>query len=86
MNTGDILYELYEPSISNEFRGEISDFSLQLIQNHLTLTSCGIFDLDYTLIRNVIGTVATYIVILIQIGNLSQQDLNNNSTLSPNND
>ncbi|XP_035723179.1 uncharacterized protein LOC118442088 [Vespa mandarinia] len=82
----NILCELYEPSTSNEIRMKIRDFTLQFIQNPLILTSCGIFDLNYTLIRNVIGTVATYIVILIQIGNLSQQDLNNNSTLSPNND
>ncbi|XP_046827955.1 uncharacterized protein LOC124428180 [Vespa crabro] len=65
---------------------EISDLTLQLIQNHLTLTSCDIFDLDYTLIRNVVNTVITYIVILIQIGNVSKQDLNENSTSSTKND
>ncbi|KAL2725482.1 gustatory and pheromone receptor 32a-like [Vespula squamosa] len=54
---------------------EICDFTVQVIKNPLTLTCCGIFDLDHTLIRNtanVIGTVITYLVILIQIGNISQ--------------
>ncbi|XP_043487493.1 uncharacterized protein LOC122514623 [Polistes fuscatus] len=52
MNTGDILCELYEPSTSKEFRAEVFDFTLQLLQNPLSFTSCGFFDLDYTLIRN----------------------------------
>ncbi|KAF7413827.1 hypothetical protein HZH68_002316 [Vespula germanica] len=71
-DTGDILCELYEPSTSNEFRTEIRDFTIQFIQNPLTLTCCGIFDLDYTLLRSVIGTIITYLVILIQIGNIPQ--------------
>ncbi|KAL2725489.1 putative gustatory receptor 28b [Vespula squamosa] len=69
-NTGDILCELYEPSTSDEFRAEIHDFTLQLIQNPLSFTTCGFFDLDYTLIRNVIATITTYLVILIQVGNV----------------
>ncbi|KAI4479086.1 hypothetical protein M0804_011225 [Polistes exclamans] len=69
-NTGDILCELYEPSISKELRAEIRDFIIQLIQNPLLLTTCGFFNLDNTLISNVISTVTTYLVILIQVGNV----------------
>ncbi|XP_046829432.1 putative gustatory receptor 28b [Vespa crabro] len=67
-NTGDILCELYEPSICKEFRAEIRNFTLQLIQNPLSFTTCGFFYLDYTLIHGAIGLIITYIVILIQIG------------------
>ncbi|KAL2746788.1 putative gustatory receptor 28b [Vespula maculifrons] len=84
MKTGDIVCELYEPSTSKEFRAEIRDFTLQLIQNPLTFTTCGFFYLDHTLIRNVIGSVTTYLVILIQVGNVPIQvfieDLNLSST------
>ncbi|XP_047344244.1 putative gustatory receptor 28b [Vespa velutina] len=83
-NTGDILCELYEPSISNEFCAEISDFTLQLIQNPLIFRINGFFDIDHTLIRNVIGIITTYIIILIQVGDLPQA-LIKNSTLSTNN-
>ncbi|XP_043664259.1 uncharacterized protein LOC122627279 [Vespula pensylvanica] len=83
-NAGDILCELYEPSTSKEFRAEIRHFILQLIQNPLSFTTCGLFYLDYTLIRNVIGTVITYLVILIQIGNVSIQTFVKNSTFTAN--
>ncbi|KAH0949903.1 Gr6 [Eciton burchellii] len=77
-NTGDIICELYEPSTSKEFRAEIRDFTLQLIQNPLIFTACGFFNLDNTFIHGVIGSVTTYLVILIQVGDLS----NGNFTIS----
>ncbi|KAI4479092.1 hypothetical protein M0804_011231 [Polistes exclamans] len=86
MNTGDILCELYEPSTSKEFRAEVFDFTLQLLQNPLSFTSCGFFDLDYTLIRNIISIMITYFVILIQIGNTPSNIFIENSTLSNSSD
>ncbi|KAK2575947.1 hypothetical protein KPH14_007309 [Odynerus spinipes] len=59
---------MYEPSASKELRSEIRNFIHQLIQNPLTFTACGFFDLDHTFIQNVIGSVTTYLVILIQVG------------------
>ncbi|KAF7407538.1 hypothetical protein HZH66_002075 [Vespula vulgaris] len=70
--------------VNNEFRAEIRDFTLQLIQNPLSFTICGFFDLDYTLIRNVIATVITYLVILIQMGNIPSEFIVENSTLITN--
>ncbi|KAF7407531.1 hypothetical protein HZH66_002068 [Vespula vulgaris] len=64
---------------------EIRDFTLQVIQNPLIFTTNGLFDLDHTLIRSVIGTVATYLVILIQVKNVSQEVLIENSTIWTNN-
>ncbi|XP_047371098.1 gustatory receptor 68a-like [Vespa velutina] len=68
MNTGDILYELYEPSTSRKFRDEIRNFMFQLIQNRLKFTACGFYDVDHTFIYGIIGSITTYLVILIQIG------------------
>ncbi|KAF7413835.1 hypothetical protein HZH68_002324 [Vespula germanica] len=81
--TGDILYELYEPSTSKTFRDEIRDFTFQLIQNRLTFTACGFYDLDHTLIYNAISFITTYLVILMQIGDKPKvffDDTNYNST------
>ncbi|XP_047344179.1 gustatory and pheromone receptor 32a-like [Vespa velutina] len=84
-NTGDILCEMNEPSISKEFCTEIHDFILQLIQNPLSFTTFGFFDLDYTLIRNIIGIIASYLVILIQVGRVPYDVFVKNTTLSTNN-
>ncbi|KAI4489503.1 hypothetical protein M0802_011038 [Mischocyttarus mexicanus] len=70
--------------ISSDTATEIRDFTLQIIQNPLSFTTCGYFDLDYTLISNVIGTVTTYLVILIQIGPTPSIIDVKNSTLSTN--
>nr|ALG36126.1 gustatory receptor 2 [Sclerodermus sp. MQW-2015] len=83
-NTGDIICELYEPSTSKEFRAEIRDFTLQLIQNPLTFTASGFFNLDYTFIHGVIGSVTTYLVILIQFGDIQKPDAILNSTMFTN--
>ncbi|XP_043685960.1 putative gustatory receptor 28b [Vespula pensylvanica] len=77
MNTGDILYELYEPSTSSKFRDEIRNFTIQLLQNRLTFTACRFFDLDHSLIYSSIGLITTYLVILLQVGDKPRILLNN---------
>ncbi|KAL0116062.1 hypothetical protein PUN28_011132 [Cardiocondyla obscurior] len=79
-NTGDIICELYEPSTTKEFRAEIRDFTLQLIQNPLIFTACGFFNLDHTFIHGVIGSVTTYLVILIQVGDLPSGGKSNSTS------
>ncbi|XP_035723056.1 uncharacterized protein LOC118442026 [Vespa mandarinia] len=81
-NTGDILCELYEPSTCKEFRAEIHNFTLQLIQNPLSFTTCGFFNLDYTLIHGMFGAVITYLIILIQIENVSSYTFVESSTFT----
>ncbi|XP_035723070.1 gustatory receptor for sugar taste 43a-like [Vespa mandarinia] len=76
-NTGDILCELYEPSTSKKFRDEIRDFTFQLTQNRLTFTACRLYDLDHTFIYSAIGSITTYLVILIQVGDKPKVFLNN---------
>ncbi|XP_012276873.1 putative gustatory receptor 28b, partial [Orussus abietinus] len=69
--TGDIICELHEPCTSKQFQMEIKEFLLQLIENRLDFTACGYFTLDYGLIRTVIGSITTYLVIFIQIGDIA---------------
>ncbi|KAI4479167.1 hypothetical protein M0804_011306 [Polistes exclamans] len=83
-NTGDILCEMHEPSTSMEFRQEVYNFTLQLVQNPLSFNACGFFDLNNRLIYGVIGGITTYLVILIQIGGIPIQIFYTNSTESNN--
>ncbi|XP_014612275.1 PREDICTED: gustatory and pheromone receptor 32a-like [Polistes canadensis] len=83
-NTGDILCEMHEPSTSMEFRQEVYNFTLQLVQNPLSFNACGFFDLNNRLIYGVIGGITTYLVILIQIGGIPIQIFYTNSTESTN--
>ncbi|XP_014612276.1 PREDICTED: gustatory receptor 68a-like [Polistes canadensis] len=84
-NTGDILCELHEPSTSMEFRQEVYNFTLQLVQNPLSFTACAFFDLNNRLIYGLIGIVTTYLVILIQIGSTASKNIFENSTVPFNN-
>ncbi|XP_078037686.1 uncharacterized protein LOC144470441 [Augochlora pura] len=70
-DTGELVCQLYEPSTSKEFRAEIRDFSLQMVQNPLVFTACGFFYLDETFVQGVIGTICTYLVILIQVSEVN---------------
>ncbi|XP_047344288.1 uncharacterized protein LOC124946910 [Vespa velutina] len=47
---------------------EIRDFMFQLIHNHLNFTACGFYDLNHTFIYGMVGSITTYLVILIQVG------------------
>ncbi|XP_033332408.2 putative gustatory receptor 28b [Megalopta genalis] len=70
-DTGELVCQLYEPSTSKEFRAEIRDFSLQMVQNPLVFTACGFFYLDESFVQGVIGTISTYLVILIQVSEVN---------------
>ncbi|XP_014483702.1 PREDICTED: uncharacterized protein LOC106749101 [Dinoponera quadriceps] len=58
---------------------EIRDFTLQLIQNPLIFTACGFFTLDHTFIHGVIGSITTYLVILIQVGDIASETPENDT-------
>ncbi|XP_043289333.1 putative gustatory receptor 28b [Venturia canescens] len=73
--TAVIICQLHEPSTSKAFRDEISDFLLQMTQHTVTFTACGLFTLDCSLIHGMIGSITTYLVILVQIGDTSNSSL-----------
>ncbi|KAF7407539.1 hypothetical protein HZH66_002076 [Vespula vulgaris] len=56
---------------------EIRNFTIQLLQNRLTFTACGFFDLDHSLIYSSIGLITTYLIILLQVGDKPRILLNN---------
>ncbi|XP_033209796.1 putative gustatory receptor 28b [Belonocnema kinseyi] len=64
--TRDILYELKILNEDKEFKEEIEQFSLQLTQRPLVFSTCGLSTLDYPFVQRFIGSVTTYLVILIQ--------------------
>ncbi|XP_033231710.1 putative gustatory receptor 28b [Belonocnema kinseyi] len=72
LKTGSIVCELHEPATSKEFRLEIGDFTLQLIQNPLKFSAFGIVTLDHTFIQDVVGTITTYLVILVQLRDMTE--------------
>ncbi|XP_016769530.1 gustatory and pheromone receptor 32a-like [Apis mellifera] len=74
VNIGNIICEFYEPFATKEFQAEIRDFTLQLIQNPVVFTAYGFFNLDHSFIQGVIGTITTYLVVMIQVGDLSNSD------------
>ncbi|XP_033231712.1 gustatory and pheromone receptor 32a-like [Belonocnema kinseyi] len=81
LRTGNIICELHEPMTNKEFRSEIREFLLQLIQNPLKFTAYDFVTLDYTFIQGVVGSITTYLVILIQLGgDISDSSAFSNST------
>ncbi|XP_038112278.1 putative gustatory receptor 2a [Culex quinquefasciatus] len=40
--------------------------SLQLLQQRVDFTACGLFSIDHGLMFNMVGSVTTYILILLQ--------------------
>ncbi|XP_043480192.1 putative gustatory receptor 28b [Leptopilina heterotoma] len=80
--TGNIICELHEPMTSKEFRSEIRQFVLQLIQNPLKFTAYEFVTLDYTFIQGVVGSITTYLVILIQLSTDIGGNNKNNATLA----
>ncbi|OXU27136.1 hypothetical protein TSAR_013002 [Trichomalopsis sarcophagae] len=85
IRTGSLINELYdEPSISDDTKAEIRNFNIQLIQRPLRFNACGFIDLDYTLIQTMVGSITTYLMILIQLGNSQEttmsQELKKNAT------
>ncbi|XP_046601972.1 putative gustatory receptor 28b [Neodiprion lecontei] len=76
--TGEVIYEFFIPKLQDEnMQKEIQEFSVQMLQNPVRFNACGFFDMDYTYIQGVIGSVTTYLVILIQMSQLSQSSTSN---------
>ncbi|XP_046751502.1 uncharacterized protein LOC124414573 [Diprion similis] len=68
--TGEILCEFSTAKMNDaELSNEVEKFAVQTSQNPVKFNACGFFYMDYTFVQNVIGSITTYLVILIQIGN-----------------
>lgn len=51
--TGKIIHRLELNMQDNKLRNEIQLFSIQMMQNHLKFSPCGLVDLGYSFIRDV---------------------------------
>ncbi|XP_024890361.1 putative gustatory receptor 28a [Temnothorax curvispinosus] len=63
---GKIIHSLLKCTISKESKSELKQFSLQLLHHKVQFTAKGYFALDNSFLHSLIGTVATYLVILMQ--------------------
>ncbi|XP_011068140.1 PREDICTED: putative gustatory receptor 28b [Acromyrmex echinatior] len=64
--TGNIVHDLLNCTIGKETKVELKKFSLQLLHRKIQFTANGYFTLDNTFLHSLIGTVVTYLVILVQ--------------------
>ncbi|XP_048515132.1 putative gustatory receptor 28b [Athalia rosae] len=71
--TQQVIYELLRSHSDEILQKEIQQFSVQMLQNSISFNACGFFNLDYTFIQGVIGTITTYLIILIQLNPVNQR-------------
>ncbi|XP_024880056.1 putative gustatory receptor 28a isoform X1 [Temnothorax curvispinosus] len=64
--TGNVIHGLLRCAIGKETKSELEEFSLQLLHRKIQFTANGYFTLDNSFLHSLIGTVATYLVILVQ--------------------
>ncbi|XP_012055800.1 PREDICTED: putative gustatory receptor 2a [Atta cephalotes] len=64
--TGNIVHDLLNCAIGKETKTELKKFSLQLLHRKIQFTANGYFILDNTFLHSLIGTMVTYLVILVQ--------------------
>ncbi|KAH0549034.1 hypothetical protein KQX54_005280 [Cotesia glomerata] len=65
--TGQIIHKLEVQSENIELCRTIQQFSLQMTQNPLIISPCGLIELGYSFVLSFVGTITTYLVILIQM-------------------
>ncbi|XP_057331918.1 gustatory receptor for sugar taste 43a-like [Microplitis mediator] len=64
--TGEIICKLDIESEDEKVKREIDKFSTQILLNPLKFSPCGLFDLGYYFVRDLIGSVTAQLIILIQ--------------------
>ncbi|KYM88347.1 Putative gustatory receptor 28b [Atta colombica] len=78
--TGNIVHNLLNCTIGKETKAELK-FSLQLLHRKIQFTANGYFTLDNTFLYSLIGTVITYLVILVQFQMGSSRSSDSNVTI-----
>ncbi|KAL0107953.1 hypothetical protein PUN28_014896 [Cardiocondyla obscurior] len=80
--TGNMLHNLLRYAIDKETKSELKEFSLQLLHRKIQFTANGYFVLDNSFLHSLIGTVVTYLVILVQfkMGDSNSSGLHHNYT------
>ncbi|XP_029658596.1 putative gustatory receptor 28a isoform X1 [Formica exsecta] len=64
--TGNIVHNILSCTIGKEAKSELKQFSLEILHRKIRFTANGYFTLDNSFLYSLIGTVVTYLVILVQ--------------------
>ncbi|XP_072752847.1 putative gustatory receptor 28a [Anoplolepis gracilipes] len=64
--TGNVVHNILSCAIGKEAKSELKEFSLQILHRKIRFTANGYFTLDNSFLYSLIGTVVTYLVILVQ--------------------
>ncbi|GLG92442.1 Putative gustatory receptor 28b [Gryllus bimaculatus] len=73
------LIDIHDPDLRHEL------MSLQILHRHVQFTACDFFVIDSTLLYSIVGSVATYLVILLQFQFSSENTSVNNNQMSTRN-
>ncbi|XP_034234766.1 putative gustatory receptor 28b [Thrips palmi] len=80
---GEILQRgLVHRRLSERLVEELQDFSLQLVRLPTRLSACGLMYLDYSMIQGAVGTVTTYLVIMLQFPGSGSNRAKPNTTMA----
>ncbi|XP_034256155.1 gustatory receptor for sugar taste 43a-like [Thrips palmi] len=52
---------------NSALRRQLEMFTMQLMHHRVTFSACGLFELELPLVVNVLGSVTTYLVVLLQL-------------------
>ncbi|XP_055691169.1 gustatory receptor for bitter taste 66a-like [Lutzomyia longipalpis] len=64
--TGRLLHKFPTVHVDGRLKKSVDIFSIQVVQNKLDITICGMFPLDYTLIASSLSSILSFLVIMIQ--------------------
>ncbi|OXU18068.1 hypothetical protein TSAR_004440 [Trichomalopsis sarcophagae] len=64
--TGDIVHQILRHSTGLGVIKQLNNFSLHLLHKNIQFTAMDMFSLDCTLLHSIVGSITTYLVILIQ--------------------
>ncbi|XP_044735601.1 putative gustatory receptor 28a [Chrysoperla carnea] len=70
--TAIILHKIWDQS--QNLKSQVKFFSLQAQHQYVKYSACGFFNLDYTIIYEMLGAVTTYLIIVIQFDLSRQQN------------
>uniref|UniRef100_A0A240SXR0 Gustatory receptor n=1 Tax=Lutzomyia longipalpis TaxID=7200 RepID=A0A240SXR0_LUTLO len=64
--TGKILHEFPIHKVDDRLKESISQFSIQILQEKRSISLCGLFNVDNTLLYSMISSMTSYLILLIQ--------------------
>ncbi|XP_014612279.1 PREDICTED: putative gustatory receptor 28b [Polistes canadensis] len=67
--TNEIIHTFYGKNTDPAIRKEVEIFSIQLMQCHTSYSAFGLYNFGCKHICSCIGVIATYVVIMVQVGN-----------------